>query len=84
MKTEVKYGEKRCCGTDARYDRGTISNTFFGSEQIFRISGAINPFTTGNPFSGTKILGFNIGRGSGALKGLTQRRRMALLFCAIG
>ena len=28
----------------------------------------INPFTTGNPFFGTKLLGFSIGRGSGALK----------------
>ena len=30
----------------------------------------INPCTTGNPFLGTKLLGFSIGRGSGALKGL--------------
>ena len=30
----------------------------------------LNPFTTGNPFLGTKLLGFSIGRGSGALKGL--------------
>ena len=29
----------------------------------------LNPFTTGNPFLGTKLLGFNIGRGSGVLKG---------------
>ena len=29
----------------------------------------VNPFTTGNPFLGTKLLGFIIGRGSGALKG---------------
>ena len=28
-------------------------------------------FTTGNPFLGTKLLGFSIERGSGALKGLT-------------
>ena len=27
-----------------------------------------NPFTTGNPFLGTKLLGYSIGRGSGALK----------------
>ena len=27
-------------------------------------------FTTGNPFLGTKLLGFSIGRGSGALNGL--------------
>ena len=36
----------------------------------------VNAFTTGNPFLGTKLLGFSIGRGSGALKGLscaTQR-----------
>ena len=30
----------------------------------------INPFTTGNPFLGTNLLGLSIGRGSGALKGL--------------
>ena len=29
------------------------------------------PFTTGNPFLGTNLLGFSIGRGSGALKGLS-------------
>ena len=28
-----------------------------------------NPFTTGNPFWGTKLLGLTRGRGSGALKG---------------
>ena len=33
---------------------------------------SLNPFTTGNPFLGTKLLGFSIGRGSGALKGLTK------------
>ena len=27
------------------------------------------PFTTGNPFLGTKLLGYSIGRGSGSLKG---------------
>ena len=31
----------------------------------------LNPFTTGKPFLGTKLLGFSIGRGSGALKGLS-------------
>ena len=30
-----------------------------------------NPFSTGNPFWGTKLRGFSIGRGLGALKGLT-------------
>ena len=28
--------------------------------------------TTGNPFWGTKLLGFSIGRGSGALKGVNK------------
>ena len=32
----------------------------------------VNPFTTGNPFLGTKLLAFSIGRGSGALKGLKK------------
>ena len=36
----------------------------------FASSGALNPFTTGNPFFGTKLLGFSVGRGLGALKGL--------------
>ena len=31
---------------------------------------ALNPFTTGNPFLGTKLPGFSVGRGSGAVKGL--------------
>ena len=35
---------------------------------------ALNPFTTGNPFLGTQLLGFSIGRGSGALEGLTTER----------
>ena len=35
-----------------------------------RFDVAVNLFTTGNPFWGTKTLGFSIGRGSGALKGL--------------
>ena len=30
----------------------------------------LNPFTTGNPFLGSKLLGFSIGRGSGTPKGL--------------
>ena len=31
----------------------------------------LNPFTTGNPFLGTKLLGFSTGRGLGALKSST-------------
>ena len=36
----------------------------FYHEQFVAI---LNPFATGNPFLGTKLLGFSIGRGSGAL-----------------
>ena len=47
------------------------------------IEEGLNPFTTGNPFFGTKLLGFSMGRGSGALKGLirsdTKLRFLALL-----
>ena len=38
---------------------------------ILRLS-LFNPFTTGNPFLGTKSLGFSIGRDLGALKGLRK------------
>ena len=41
----------------------------------------LNPFTTGNPFLGTNLLGFSIGRGSGALKkGLTHRYQTLFIF----
>ena len=40
-------------------------NRFFGR--------GLDPFTTGNPFLGTKILGFSIERGSGALKELSSQ-----------
>ena len=33
------------------------------------VGGRFNPFTTGNPFLGTKLLGFSMERGSGALQG---------------
>ena len=33
----------------------------------------LNPFTTGNPVLGTKILGFSIRRGSGGPKGLSPK-----------
>ena len=39
----------------------------------------INLYTTGNPFLGTKLLGFSIGRGSGALKGLTSLTFLSFL-----
>ena len=32
--------------------------------------GALNPFTTGNPFLGTKLLAISIGRGWGLYKGV--------------
>ena len=42
------------------------------SKSVFGlIRTCLNPFTTGNPFLGTKLLGFSVGRGSGALKGLS-------------
>ena len=43
-----------------------------GANVRLQISGStqLNPFTTGNSFLGTKLLGFSMGRGSGALKGL--------------
>ena len=44
------------------------------------MTGLLNPFTTGNPFLGTKLLGFSIERGSGALKGLTQNRQKSSIF----
>ena len=49
-----------------------LGTNHFDSVDIFRTVKGVNPFTTGNPFLGTKLLGFNIGRGSGALKGSTQ------------
>ena len=39
-----------------------------------RLMIGINPFTTGNPFLGTKSLGFSIGRGLGARKGLKSNK----------
>ena len=33
--------------------------------KIWRKCGELNPFTSGNPFLGTKLLGFSFGRGSG-------------------
>ena len=62
------------CTPPPRTARLTDSGTFYllcyGRVVTF---GAVcfNPFTTENPFLGTKLLGFNVGRGSGALKGLT-------------
>ena len=38
--------------------------------RVFTYVLLFNPFTTGNPFLGTKLLGLSIWRGSGALKGL--------------
>ena len=64
---------------DARDDSGSTFSFF--SFPYFRFlvdggggGGLLNPFTTGNPFLGTKLLGFSMWRGSGALKGLTQNR----------
>ena len=37
-------------------------------ERLLNDGAPVNPFTTGNPILGTRLLGFSIGRGSGALK----------------
>ena len=42
--------------------------TFFSERR-----GLLNPFTTGNPFLGTKLLGFSIGRISGGSKGVDPK-----------
>ena len=51
---------------------GMISFFFF-SPKISVWERGLNPFATGNPFLGTKFLEFSVGRGSGALKGLSSR-----------
>ena len=43
---------------------------YFNLGRIGGFHSYFNPFTTGNPFLGTKLLGFSIERGSGALNGL--------------
>ena len=52
------------------FDREAPHDSFF-----FKISSIrqLNPSTTGNPFLGTKLLGFSKGRGLGALKGLNSK-----------
>ena len=50
---------------------GIIAVSIFLQKSVF--GRALNPFTTGNPFLGTKLLGFSMGKGSGALKGLTSQ-----------
>ena len=60
---------------------------YFFSKSAF-LGEVLTPFTTGNPFVGTKLLGFRIGRGSGALKGLSsqieepQKKSGAPLLCS--
>ena len=57
--------------------QGLIAHNFINilsfsvcDKQVRQLLTLLNPFTTGNPFLGTKFVGFSIGRGSGALKGL--------------
>ena len=57
----------RLFGIFARKNRSWKKNAPGGWRAI-----KLNPFTTGNPFLGTKLLGFSIWRGSGALKGLSS------------
>ena len=47
------------------------------SDTVYQVSYLLdpNPFTTGNPFWGTKLLGLSIVRGSGALKGSRMANR---------
>ena len=48
---------------------------------IFNDRGLLKtPFTPGNPFLGTNLLGFNVGRGSGVMKGFTRNRRKSFIF----
>ena len=56
-----------------RHDRELISKPAIPFKKSW--GGYLNPFTTGNPFLGTKLLGFSIGRGLGALKGLNDTTR---------
>ena len=55
----------------------TVSGVLHRAAIGFKLT--VNPFTTGNPFLGTKLLRFSIGRGSGALKGLS--RLPSQMFC---
>ena len=50
--------------------RGRYAKTIFAKREMTFQGLWLNAFTTGNPFLGTKLLGFSTGRGSGALKGL--------------
>ena len=62
--------------TRATIYRGERRATFFSQGPQF---GSLTPFTTENPLWGTKLLGFSIGRGSGAaLKGLRRPLRKSI------
>ena len=65
----------RCTENVACYDRGAYRTIFH--PEVSPVN-ELNPLTTGNPFLGTKLLGFSIGRGSGALKGLRPLPRTGL------
>ena len=58
-------------GDGVLYPRSSNSFFLFPPTSVVWDRG-LNPFTTGNPFLGTKLLGFRIGRGVGALKGLSS------------
>ena len=57
-----------------RYSSTVVAVLFFCQKKKSSVLGEVllNPFTSGNPFLGTKLLGFSLGRGSGALKGLSS------------
>ena len=58
-----------CCALFWTFTYGTYKERSPGYSMF---TWALNPFTTGNPFWGQNLLGNSIGRGSGALKGLTR------------
>ena len=53
-------------------ERRTVCSFFFRLSSGRWERTKLYPFTTGNPFLGTKLLAYSIGRGSGALKGLSS------------
>ena len=65
---------KRCYSSIAKRTLTRSTRVERGYTSTAMDSNGTYPFTTGNPFSGT-LLGCSIGRGSGALKGLTRLPR---------
>ena len=75
---KIMQDDSRCVPRPWSFSSGIMAVFFFAPKSrnleenamhLYR-STHVNPFTTGNPFLATKLLGFSKGRGSGALKGL--------------